>query len=324
MDRVALSMRALILACAPYALLFACGANVPQPNRPKSDSQPSPATTRDSPTMTNQADQRSSGSVSGRVLLAQKPVPVFGVIFANQVAIDAMSLPMPHAVVSEDGRFAVNGIPPGEYTIVIAGPGFERKQIPRQSVSAGVISDLGDIHVNAGHVVDGIVSDQNGRPVNGASVRIVQSITSDSDELYNIAMGNFLATTNSSGYYRLTGVYSVGRKKTWQLSASTVRAEASLSTHIRNATQTVNIVIEPTGVVSGTVEGLQGGFVEAMATARRDAIATTRVNADGSFMLQLPAGQYDVRVLQGGGRYRVARINVVSGVTTLVDFSQQP
>ncbi|MCA8941911.1 MAG: carboxypeptidase regulatory-like domain-containing protein, partial [Planctomycetes bacterium] len=71
---------------------------------------------------------------------------------------------------SEDGRFAIERVPPGRSTLRVVAPGFAPVD-QRIRTRAGETLDVGDIELHQGVTVRGIVRDARGEPVEDASIR---------------------------------------------------------------------------------------------------------------------------------------------------------
>lgn len=108
--------------------------------------------------------ERTTGSVSGRVVDAEGAPVQAGVVLVPDPRNEAYAL----EECGEDGRFELQNVAPGPWTLVTQEPGYA-KALRDVRVSPGVDHDLGDLVLPAGARVTGRVFDPDGRPL-GAEV----------------------------------------------------------------------------------------------------------------------------------------------------------
>ncbi|MEJ7596379.1 MAG: carboxypeptidase-like regulatory domain-containing protein [Kofleriaceae bacterium] len=232
------------------------------------------------------------GTVSGRVMLAGQPVPYFGFLLAPEP--DA-SHGDPVAVRSRDGRFRQRHVGPGTWSVVIVGPGFERRAINGIRVAPGQHLELGDILVSRGRTVTGQVTDSRGAVIGGASVRMYRHRLDDEGGLAGLGSESWIVRTDAGGHYRIEGVpVDVSGM---MIDARHDRRGIALERPLGD-TDRHDLVLIATGSIDGTIANLRRGIRSV--TARNLAEGTSwdaRVDAGGSFHLEhLPPGDYQIRV----------------------------
>jgi protocatechuate 3,4-dioxygenase beta subunit len=107
----------------------------------------------------------------GRLVRGRPPVPVRG-----QVTVTAPGAAPRTAASGADGRFLVEGIPPGvPVALAAVVEGLLPARYPRLLLQRSGVTDLGDIQVGEGRDVEVAVVDRADRPVAGAVVRIART-----------------------------------------------------------------------------------------------------------------------------------------------------
>ena len=164
-----------------------------------------------------------TAAISGIVVDDQEPAK-----FLNRaiVTVSAPELPRSRSVVTDDqGGFLIAGLPPGRYTVKAEKPAYLSAALgskrPLRSGTALVLS--GGANVSGlvvklwrGAVVAGRVTDESGRPLRGAAVRLVRDGGASDPSLPVYSNNNFgsgppgapggRATTNDRGEYRIFGL----------------------------------------------------------------------------------------------------------------------
>ncbi|HXV77534.1 MAG TPA: carboxypeptidase regulatory-like domain-containing protein, partial [Candidatus Polarisedimenticolaceae bacterium] len=87
------------------------------------------------------AQTGSAGGVRGDVVDADFSAPVAGA----RVTLVGTTL---SATTEPDGRFVIQNVPPGEYTLTIAKEGFERRVVSGVIVTSGSLADLGTVELD--------------------------------------------------------------------------------------------------------------------------------------------------------------------------------
>lgn len=223
----------------------------------------------------------------------------------------------PHAVAA-DGRFEITGLPPERYSLRVdarAVPELVRGDVV---VTAGEVTDVGELRLTRGREVSGTVTDDAGRPVPGATVRFVPvgiqgQLTADADH-----RGRFrraLPTDRDCDVSATAGDLGV---------TAPVRLPAAA------ADATLDLRFGPAGRISGIVRAAgrpsPGRFVllDRHPTEPPAAMATT--DADGRFELAVTGGTYQLSlVLAGDGpadRFLDRTVTVAPGGETRIELDE--
>lgn len=116
---------------------------------------------------------RRGAVLTGRIVGAgpEGPIPIAGaqlgvvsrglrdLIFAPEILSET------HAETRSDGRFALHRVPPGQLDIIAFAPGWRPTRLGPRAVSDGAQLDLGDLELETGPQIRGIVRDSEGRPI---------------------------------------------------------------------------------------------------------------------------------------------------------------
>ncbi len=260
---------------------------------------------------------RDAAMITGRVLLAGKPVSYFGFAITDDVN-DSYSRPTP--VRDEDGRFTSKDATPGKAVVVIVGPGFARKAIDNVQIVAGQTTDLGDITVERGEAIRGRVLDGRGGGIAGATVTIVGSASFSARGLQRIMQGEPTATTDASGNFELFGGPPSTEERT--IKAAHPMVGASAFTIVPIGQSTIDLVLQTTGAIEGTAVGHDLSF--AIAVSHEDARGRYSADVDtlGRFSFSaLPPGHYQIETV-GRTRFPAMAVEVTAGKTTPVTLTQ--
>ena len=161
-----------------------------------------------------------TGRISGRVVAEGTNAPVAGarvMIFPMMRGQMPPTGPMPippQGMTDQDGRFAFNGVAPGEYRVDVQKSGFASSMDPMArpktyTVAAGQALDNISIVLQKGAVITGKVLDQKGEPVSDVRVMALRRITppnaSAPPRLIPAPMQGS-QQTNDIGEYRVAGL----------------------------------------------------------------------------------------------------------------------
>jgi len=129
-----------------------------------------------------------TGGVKGRVLVGTTPQDG---VRATVVNAQGYVFGMVQTALMGNGEFSINGLPSGNYTLKLEGASVVAKEIAI-SITAGQITDLGNIQCGANAGLKGTLKDQNGSLIENATVilkdstgKVVATVSSD-------AAGNFV------------------------------------------------------------------------------------------------------------------------------------
>ena len=279
--------------------------------------------------------------VTGR-LVGAEDTPVSGRVLVQELNGRAAGWALSAVLRAEaaaDGRFRIAGVPPGSHVLAIASPRHATKRVDFAVAQRAVSVDVGDVPLEAGLTIRGHVRDKAANPVADARIMGYQRQRDGGGapptEAQSDADGSFLLGGLLPGSYQLHAMASgyAGAKRT---------AEAGA--------QSVEVVLEPGGTITGLVVDEAGRTVESYQVvaqpAREGRAARPHFesvgSADGRFRLddvaeatyvvtvtapeRAPATRSDVKVPAGGsvdvGRIRLARGGRVGG--TVMDVQGAP
>lgn len=85
-------------------------------------------------------------------------------------------LPIPSTFTDADGAFTLKGVVPGTNVLVVTSLGFRGQVEPGVEVRAGETRDVGEIELDLGELIQGVVVDTTGAPVPGAQVLLAEGL----------------------------------------------------------------------------------------------------------------------------------------------------
>lgn len=288
-------------------MLVACHAVAPPPIAPASAKPPEPV-----------AEPVKTG-FAGRILVDGVPVPRFAVTVAAHY-VDGRYGPQQefHAT---DGRFAI-ATEPGTWDVVIAAPGLARRLLPERRVRADELNLVGDVAMEHGHVIQGQVTDERGRPVVGAVISVVEDPWPRAEaDLAARTRGNLTSSTDADGRYRVEG-YAPLAKRRAQISVHTSDRRVAPPSPVADADATIDFTVAHGGVLTVTVEGNPNHFLYVMPVPPRGAVLQGQhVDSDDVFE-DLPAGAYDVILnVPGEATSQHQRVTIEAGAGTAITMT---
>jgi len=218
-------------------------------------------------------------AVTGRVRLSSLDGVVLHVLIHHLVETQAGS----------DGRFVLGPTPPGDLVLQVSAPGFAPRVVETAAASRTRGTDLGDVVLESGPVLRGVVQDRQGAGIAGATLRAFSfgrgptlPAEAESDEagafvLAGLAAGTLDVTARAPGYASSRQTVTVG-------------------------TENVVFALDAGGTVVGAVvdgkgQPVSGAMVRAVADGDETEIPAMGLASDGDGRFTL----YDVRP----GRYVV-------------------
>ena len=111
-----------------------------------------------------------------------------------------------------DGGFAVEGLRPGRFDLMVSADGLPMLSVRDVTVAVGVTTDVGDLTFDRGLSISGVVLDGDGQPAAGVRVRSVGNPASDLSALSDVSamllVGGLSQTTESGpdGAFLLEGL----------------------------------------------------------------------------------------------------------------------
>lgn len=282
---------------------------------------------------------RQGRAVFGRVLSpSQEPVAGARVTLRPAPSADLMTRlrearePRPgyEAATNAGGRFEIADLPAGSFDLVVRGRGYAPLTVPGLSVPQGKgETDLGTVMLAPGVALEGFVVDAQGRPVEGAEVRVQEAGSTDRFAIIRDAEpGPPDALTG------LDGSFTVEDRR----ASETVDVTASREGYVPGkapgvqvpAEQPVRLVLQPASAVLGRVVGPDGKpipqarvIVEEMAASNSPGLRITSflqtrreiTDQDGSFRIGgVAPGPIQIRALARGWQSaELANLEVPAG-----------
>jgi len=164
-------------------------------------------------TLAQESKKESTGSVSGRVTLGDKPVPRAVVLLTlSDRAFGPDRTPPARATTDEDGRYRLTGVPAGNYTLAPSTPQFVVATEtsfgqPGKSVTLGEGEEVTglDFALTRGAVITGRVTDADSRPVIEQRLSMIR-IDERGQRLPGSSFNPFGFSTDDRGVYRVYGL----------------------------------------------------------------------------------------------------------------------
>lgn len=249
------------------------------------------------------------GTIRGRVVMSDGAAP------PRDLRVRLGGTPQP---VAADGRFEITGLPPERYALRVDARAVPELVRGGVVVTAGEVTDVGELRLTRGREVTGLVTDDGGRPVPGATVRFVPVGI----------QGQLTADTDPRGRFRR----ALPTDRDCDVSATAGDLGATTSVRLRAgaADTTLDLRFGPAGRISGIVRAAgrpsPGRFVllDRHPTEPPATMATT--DADGRFELAVTGGTYQLSlVLLGDGptdRFLDRTVTVAPGGETRIELDE--
>jgi membrane-associated protease RseP (regulator of RpoE activity) len=252
-----------------------------------------------------------AASIAGTVVAAGSKSPVSGAQI--DVSPRGFNGDAGRAVSGIGGAYAVGGLPPGVYDVVVSAPGYTTVERMGISVAAAQRYPL-SLELRATGALEGAVRDASGRPVAWALVRPAHGDSMAPE-----------ARSDAAGAYHLAGVAAGRGMFSAQPDGSTlgVWAAADVPT---GGTGHLDFTLPGEGVLTGKLRRRDGSLPppDALVHATRlgpgppGPSTSLPLDASGAFVASLPAGSYVLMAGMAGQRDRVPA-TVEAGATTTQD-----
>lgn len=195
-----------------------------------------------------------------------------------------------------DGRFAVEGLAPGSYDVIVSAEGFSELARRGVTVAQGQRFEL-ELELQGTGAVEGVVKDGEGKPIAGAIVRGGNRWGG-----FFVGAASADARTDADGHYQASGL-ELGRAR---LTAARGEGMAGVSQFVQieeGQVARADFTLEASGFLKGKVTRKAGGppdkptvvraFPMAGMVTIRD-LPAGEVGADGSYQMELPPARYRV------------------------------
>lgn len=211
---------------------------------------------------------------------------------------------------NKDGSFELGDLPPGEYTLTISGPDFNRKRVDQIKISASKVTDAGAIQVDKGRSVSGRVTTTDGKAVPGATVMAGRFLMGDGSRTSG-RRGAKQSLTDDNGEFHVRGLGAqdvsvvadhptLGRTMPYKLPAGDQSAKGIMLQLAAPAS------LEGT-VVDAADKPVENALVVARSTTTSNSVLVVRAGADGKYRFdKLAADTYEVIVARDRRAVRMA------------------
>jgi beta-lactamase regulating signal transducer with metallopeptidase domain len=220
--------------------------------------------------------------VIGR-LVAEGDRPAPGHVMVQ--ALDGADLPraLAHEWIADtgrDGRFSLDGMPPGTLTLAVRPVRFAASRAEIVVGGKDPVVDVGEIGVELGHVIRGRVRTQDGAPIENARVYVPRS--SDPGDTVTQADGTFVMAGVNAGTQGIA-IHADG----YALDERQVDADGP----------PLDVVLKPGAGITGVLVDGSGRPVSGAMVLGRRIRARGLTESDGRFDFDgVPAGEYDLEV----------------------------
>lgn len=216
--------------------------------------------------------------------------------------------------VEADGVFVIEGIPPERHALRVDARGVPELVRGDIVVTAGEVTDVGDLVLTRGREVSGTVTDAGGRPIPAAEVSFVP---------VGIA-GRLVAETDRRGRYRRA--LPTDRDCTITATAGDLGATPARLLRAGAADATVDLRFGRTGRITGIVRAAgrvaAGRFVLLDRRGDEPPVSMAATGADGAYELTVAGGTYVVSLHATDGSFVDRTVTVEAGATARVDFDE--
>lgn len=255
-----------------------------------------------------------SGGISGKITDAVSSSPIQGVFVDAEIATGSIAYGS-GAVTDAGGNYQIiTNLITGTYNVTATyAPGHISKKLTGVSVTAGLMTNNVNIALDRSATISGTVTDS----VSSTPLQDIIVLAVDSNGDYAAA-----ATTNSSGKYTLntdlaTGTYNITTLFPLNHVSKTVADFAVTA----GSQYTVNLSLDPSGIISGRITSQDNGQPLANASVLASSgeffgVATTNDTGYYRITSGLGTGSYMIFASYGSGFNFVAGISVTQGQET--------
>lgn len=257
-------------------------------------------------------------AVSGRVIdkASGAPVTEFSAGVSGETSGGGMRImmqPVMKSFRSDDGTFALEGLPAGPLQLIVSAPGYVQHRVPGLVLEEGKpVSDL-EVALEAGTRITGRVTGPDGKPL--ASVSVGQR-SQGRGAMGGFGAGGLMVPTDAEGNYQLEAVEAgektiLFEKEGYPSTTKTVTVsgrEMKLDVQLGRGTTVAGVVVTDSGSpVQGArvyLQGASAGFKEAMTDSsgafRFEGVADGRVSFAAQKSGFVEAELTDVEVATAG------------------------
>jgi uncharacterized GH25 family protein len=238
------------------------------------------------------------GRIAGRVIdkSTQQPVKSFDA-GASRGGAALMVTPVMRAFATDDGTFAIDGVPVGSHTLSVSAPGYVMARIPNVNVESGKSVDDIEVALERGVRVSGRVTGPGGGAAGGVLVRVDPAAST-----HGAALNDSFTLTDPDGEYLLDSVDPGPTTLAFSRSGLlTVRKNVTLS----GSSAVVDAQLGAGSSISGVVvldSGAPVANAEIRAWSAAEATAQSAVTDEsGAFAIaSVAAGHYEIAAAKAG------------------------
>lgn len=216
--------------------------------------------------------------------------------------------------VGADGSFLVEGVPPERHALRVEARGVPELVRGDIVVTAGEVTDVGDLVLTRGREVSGTVTDASGRPIAAAEVSFVPVGVP----------GRLVADTDRKGRYRRA--LPTDRDCDVSATAGDLGATPVVRLRAGAADATVDLRFGRTGRIAGVVRAAgrpaAGRFVLLDRRGDEPPVSMATTGVDGAFELTVAGGTYVVSLHAADGSFVDRTVTVEAGATARLDFDE--
>ena len=300
---------------------------------PRSDPRPSiaggPGRTRiDAPAPESAAGsdvaaekQSEAPSIANSVLTKGEPLERFRVVLLREVVLPSVAEPEGHELTGAGGRFAIDGVQAGSYTVFVQAPGYavwRRSGVEVRAPGEGTAAAI-EAHLEPGITLRGSVVDADGQPIADALVVSETdcpiALLPVSAELIQQELGSLLVArtlTGADGRFALEHLRDCDQVLRADAPGLAPQSAPVLAAPAGERAEP-RITLKPGGRIEGTVETAGGlpraghivvaSYAELHAGELWMSYDVAESSLDGSFAFaELPPGSWVVLDLGQGGR----------------------
>jgi thermitase len=235
------------------------------------------------------------GSITGSVTDAKDGSPIVGAMVADGART---------ATTDASGKYTIVNVPPGTYQVTVSKSGYYSSSLTATVVSGTITVANFSLSQIPGNITGSVTNAKDGSAIVGAVVTDgTRTATTDASGKYTIVdvpPGTYQVTVSKSGYY-----------------------SSSLTATVVSGTITVaNFPLSQIpGSITGSVTNAKDGS-PIVGAAVTDGTRTATTNASGKYTIaDVPSGTYQVVASKVGYQSLTTSVAVVSGATSVKDFS---
>jgi hypothetical protein len=189
-----------------------------------------------------------AGKISGRVIFADTGAPIASASVELKQSSQWGGWSSNGTTTAEDGTFSISAVDPGTYTLQARAKGYAMAELTAQAIEPGQKLNIGDIKLGRGLVMAGIVTDADGKPLEGATVSLLEPPETNAWIRSGEEVSN--DQTDAAGHFELAG----GHEGTFTLEAKAAGfAKHSETMKITGAKSDLKIQMSRGGTIIGRV-----------------------------------------------------------------------